>query len=81
MRVIGSILLAAAAGAGTFAAWGMFTDSGRRNFDEMAGIIPFAAGLVSLVMLVAGAIVMALWVRRARQRRGLAVGPSKGTGG
>lgn len=41
---------------GTFSWWGMFTRSGNRAFDEMAGMIPMAAGLVAGVLLiVAGA--------------------------
>ena len=34
-----------------FAAWGLYTPAGRIRFDEMAGIIPFASGLVGLVLI------------------------------
>ena len=37
-----------------FSWWGMFTQSGNRAFDEMAGMIPVAAGLVAGLLLLAG---------------------------
>jgi len=39
-----------------FAWWGLETVSGRRHFDEMAGMIPFFAGIGSLILLVVAAV-------------------------
>ena len=75
MRVTASILLAVAVATGAFAVCGMFTDWGRRNFDEMADIIPFAAGVLSLVMLGAGVVLMGLSLLLVRRRRGFVVDP------
>ena len=54
--VIGSVALLA------FAAWGMWTTTGRRRFDEMDGLYPMLAGALGAVMA-AVAVVLA-WVRR-----------------
>jgi hypothetical protein len=52
-----AILLALLSLAGlTFGWWGLETASGRRQFDEMAGMIPLFAGIASLVLLVVAAI-------------------------
>lgn len=48
-------LLVAALGLAAFACWGMFTQSGARQFDEMAGMIPVFAGLVAGVFLLGAA--------------------------
>jgi hypothetical protein len=44
MRILALITMAGGVACGAMAGWGMFTDAGRRHFDEMAGIIPLAAG-------------------------------------
>jgi ammonia channel protein AmtB len=45
-----------------FGWWGMNTDSGRHQFDEMAGMIPMAAlGLGGLTVVIALALL--LWRR------------------
>lgn len=33
-----------------FSWWGLMTTAGSRVFDEMSGMIPFAAGMLSIVM-------------------------------
>jgi uncharacterized membrane protein len=38
-----------------FGWWGVETVSGRRHFDEMAGIIPFVAGIASFILLLVSA--------------------------
>jgi hypothetical protein len=40
-----------------FGWWGVETVSGRRHFDEMAGIIPFVTGIASIVLLFVAAVV------------------------
>ncbi len=68
-RVITIILAVAGAGLLAFGWWGMNTPTGQRRFDEMAGIIPFWAGLLGGFLLCV-AIVVALIgrLRRARAR-------------
>ena len=39
-----------------FGWWGVETVSGRRHFDEMAGIIPFVTGIASLILLLVSAV-------------------------
>lgn len=52
-----AIVLALVAVAGiAFGWWGLETSSGRRHFDEMAGMIPFFAGVGSIVLLLVAAI-------------------------
>jgi len=41
-----------------FSRWGIKTDQGRHTFDEMAGIIPLAAGALGVLLIVVGAIWM-----------------------
>ena len=52
-----AILLALVSFAGLiFGWWGLETVSGRRQFDEMAGMIPLFAGIASLILLIVAAI-------------------------
>jgi hypothetical protein len=52
-----AILLALVSLAGLiFGWWGLETVSGRRQFDEMAGMIPLFTGVASLVLLAVAAI-------------------------
>ena len=74
MRILALITMAGGVACGAMAGWGMFTDAGRRHFDEMAGIIPLAAGALSIAALTAGAIAYAIAVRADRRRRGFEVG-------
>lgn len=39
-----------------FAWWGTKTKAGQRAFDEMAGMIPWGAGVLGIALLVAGAV-------------------------
>lgn len=52
-----------------FGYWGLETESGRHAYDEMDGIIPAAAGMLGLCLLVA-ALVLALIYRRRLKRGG-----------
>lgn len=61
MRYFPFILLTVAMGCIAFAYWGLETPSGRRTYDEMAGIIPMAVGLAGAVCFVAAA---GIWVWR-----------------
>ncbi len=39
-----------------FGWWGLETVSGRRTFDEMAGIIPLVTGVASFILLLVAAV-------------------------
>ena len=58
------VLLVAGAGLLGFGWWGMSTARGRSAFDEMAGMIPLAAGALGVILLMAGA----LWALLGRTR-------------
>lgn len=52
-----AVMLALVAVAGmAFGWWGLETVSGRRHFDEMAGMIPLFAGVGSIILLLLAAI-------------------------
>jgi hypothetical protein len=63
MRMLAYILIALALGCEVFAYWGLYTVSGRRAFDEMAGIIPWAAQFVGLFLFLGAAFIW--WRSRA----------------
>lgn len=52
---------------GAFCWWGLFTESGSRHFDEMAGLIPFYAGIAGALALLLS-LLLILW-RTLMQRR------------
>ena len=66
MRTLALILLVIGIACELFAFWGLETHAGRRAFDEMAGMIPFAAAPLGL-LFVAAAIV--IWWRSLRTKR------------
>lgn len=49
MRVVPLVFIGLAMACEAFAYWGLTTPSGRRAFDEMAGMIPLAAGGAGVV--------------------------------
>lgn len=59
---------AAAAMALAFGAWGRFSAAGRRQFDEMAGILPFMSWYAGLALALLAAICWILLVLRSRRR-------------
>jgi len=58
-----------------FGLWGVLTDSGRRRFDEMAGIIPLAALVLGSLMALAGAGLVLLGPRKKIEQAGFEVMP------
>jgi hypothetical protein len=50
--VVAIVLAAIGLGLGVFAWWGINTRAGNRAFDEMAGMIPFFAGVAGGVLVV-----------------------------
>jgi hypothetical protein len=67
MRTLISILVISGLALMAFSYWGVETESGRRAYDEMDGIIPIAAGVLGALLL-ALAIVFVI-VRFWRSRR------------
>jgi hypothetical protein len=63
MRVAAITLVAAAIACEIFAYWGLNTVAGRRAFDEMAGIIPMAAGALGVPLALGAGY---LWWRSRR---------------
>ena len=66
MRYSALILFVLAMTCEAFAYWGLSTAAGRHAFDEMAGMIPFAASLIG-ALLALGAVV-SFW-RRIRSNK------------
>lgn len=62
MRRIAAILIACGIALAAFGWWGLNSPAGMRAFDEMDGIIPFAALVLSVPMLLAALILR--WVAR-----------------
>ena len=67
-RVIVILLIAAAAALVAFAWWGQYAAAGRRAFDEMDGLYPFAAGVLGVLLTVAAALAAWWMARRGRPR-------------
>lgn len=64
MRQWALILILIAAALGSFFYWGAFTVAGNRRFDEMDRIIPYAAGLLAVILaLVAAVLFLLAWKR------------------
>jgi hypothetical protein len=59
MRNAALVLFALAIACEAFAYWGMSTVQGQHAFDEMAGIVPFAAAVLGALLVVGAAF--ALW--------------------
>jgi hypothetical protein len=64
MRRAALICLILAAALAGFAWWGLFTAGGNRSFDEMDGMIPFAAGVLGALLAICAAITWGLSMRR-----------------
>jgi hypothetical protein len=67
MKLVSIVLLVLAGALEVFAYWGLFTASGMRVFDEMAGLFPFFAGLAGAGLALCGALLW--WIARRRARR------------
>jgi cytosine/uracil/thiamine/allantoin permease len=62
LRIAARLCLAAALALAAFAWWGLETASGRHSFDEMAGMIPFGAGVLAAVLMLCAGV--AAWFSR-----------------
>ena len=56
------VLLVLAVLLAAFSYWGIFTRTGAARFEEMAGMIPFFAGIAAGVLLVIAAVLW-WWLR------------------
>lgn len=63
MRYLPQLLCAVGFLALVFGYWGVKTVSGRRQFDEMAGMIPMAAGFLGAVCVLGGILWLILRLR------------------
>lgn len=65
MRHLPALLFAIALACLAFGWWGLNTTAGNHRFDEMAGIVPFAVGVLGWVLVLAAVVVLVL--RRKRR--------------
>jgi hypothetical protein len=70
MKAAAVIITAAAALALAFGAWGRLTLAGRRQFDEMAGILPLFSYYAGFALAAAAAVLWILLIRRKRRQAG-----------
>lgn len=63
-RVAGIVLAVAGAGLVGFGWWGVNTAAGQRRYDEMAGMIPFFAGIAGFGLLVIALVLFLLLTRK-----------------
>ena len=68
MRALTIVFAVASLACEAFGYWGLFTEGGAKHFDEMAGMVPFAA-MVLGVMFALGALIA--WYLNGRARRSL----------
>ena len=65
MNTAALIALAVGTAALLFGAWGRFSDVGKARFDEMAGMIPFAAWYAGMGLIALSVCLwIAIWLRR-----------------
>lgn len=64
MRLIPVYLIFAALLAITFAWWGLETEHGQRNFDEMDGLYPLFTGISGLVFMLLSIVLLILQRRK-----------------
>jgi len=68
MRILSFVLLIGALACCTFAYWGLETPSGRQAYDEMAGMVPMAAGVAGVIFFVA-AVAIWFWGRISTRKQ------------
>jgi uncharacterized membrane protein len=69
MKSIAHLLIAFAAVLGTFGYWGVFTRSGRKEYDEMAGMIPGFALLIATIFIFVALVIYCFLFFNERKRR------------
>ncbi len=63
MRYFPQVLCAIGLLAIVFGYWGVNSVSGRRQFDEMAGVIPMAAGVLGTILVLGGTVWLLIRLR------------------
>lgn len=65
MKIASILFAVAGSGCLVFAYWGLETRHGRAAFDEMAGMIPFFAGIAGAAALAVAAVltILRMWGR------------------
>lgn len=66
MRIVFGLLVMLGIGLIAFGYWGLETVAGRQAFDEMAGMIPFGAQVLGVVLLSAAAVIAIVHYYRHR---------------
>jgi hypothetical protein len=70
VRIVAGVLAALGVALLAFGWWGLETVAGRQAFDEMAGMIPFGAEVLGVVLLLLAAAVAGASCSRRPARRG-----------
>lgn len=65
MPTLVRVLLIVSAMLGAFCWWGTSSAAGQRQFDEMAGMIPFFAGIFGLILLAAALLYLVISRRKS----------------
>ncbi len=63
------MLIVAAAALAIFAYWGIYTAAGRQAYDEMAGMVPFFAGILSAASIFCALVLLSLSRKRSSRLR------------
>ena len=71
MGIAAAILIVLAIACEAFGYWGLNTVDGQHAYDEMAGIVPFAAAVLGWILAVIAMVL--LWLKRRARKRALAV--------
>lgn len=69
MRISALILTLIGLALALFSAWGMFTESGQRRFDEMDGLYPYFAGIAAIASFTVVGTMFAIAAWRTRKAR------------
>ena len=68
MKILSGMLALLSAAGFAFGVWGLYTDSGRRMFDEMDGLYPFFSLVGAGVLLIVAIVLAVVAFLRASKR-------------
>ena len=74
MRLLVIALFVVGAGLIVYGWWGIFTTSGRKKYDEMAGLIPFYLGIAGIVLVVTTGVAVGVVKWRAARSASVSTG-------
>jgi hypothetical protein len=69
MKPLATLISLFAFGLGIFGYWGVFTRSGRRQYDEMAVFIPVIALLIAAIIFVLAIVIFILHYFKNKKRK------------